>query len=91
MTALVKHAMGSWDLSLKLNITSTERYTNVSYGNIDITNEEEEFSLSDSELMNLPAKSAALGYCLATNKYMLAKRHGMIQGPTTRTRAMKIA
>ena len=41
--------------------------------------------------MNLPAKSAPSGYHLATHKYMLAKRHGLIQGPTTRTRAMKIA
>ena len=56
---------------------------NVSYGNIDITTEEEEFSLSDSEHMNLPAKSAPSGYHLATHKYMLAKRHGLIQGPTT--------
>ena len=56
---------------------------NVSYGNIDITTEEEEFSLSDSEHMNLPAKSAPSGYRLATHKYMLAKRHGLIQGPMT--------
>ena len=65
--------------------------SNVSYGNIDITTEEEEFSLSDSEHMNLPAKSAPSGYHLATHKYMLAKCHGLIQGPTTQTRAMKIA
>ena len=64
---------------------------NVSYGNIDITTEEEEFSLSDSECMNLPAKSAPSGYRLATHKYMLAKRHGLMHGPTTQTRAMKIA
>ena len=63
---------------------------NVSYGNIDTTTEEEDFSLSDSERMNLPAKSAPSGYHLATHKYMLAKQHGLIQGPKTRTRAMKI-
>ena len=65
--------------------------SNESYGNLDITTEEEEFSLSDSEAMNLPAKSAPSGYHLATHKYMLAQHHGLIQGPTTRTRAMKKA
>ena len=65
--------------------------SNVNYGNMDTTTEEEEFSLSESECMNLPAKSAPSGYHLATHKYMLAKHHGLIQGPTTRTRAMKIA
>ena len=64
--------------------------SNVNYGNMDTTTEEEEFSLSESERMNLPAKSALSGYHLATHKYMLAKRQGLIQGPTTRTRAMKI-
>ena len=39
---------------------------------MDTTTEEEEFSLSESERMNLPAKSAPSGYCLATHKYMLA-------------------
>ena len=65
--------------------------SNVNYGNMDTTTEEEEFSLSESERMNLPAKSAPSGYHFATHKYMLAKCHGLIQGPTTRTRAMKIA
>ena len=65
--------------------------SNVNYGNMDTTTEEEEFYFSESEHMNLPAKSAPSGYRLATHKYMLAKRHGLIQGPTTRTRAMKIA
>ena len=64
--------------------------SNVNYGNMDTTTEEEEFSLSESEHMNLPAKSAPSGYRLATHKYMLAKCHGLIQGPTTRTRAMRI-
>ena len=45
----------------------------------------------ESERMNLPAKSAPSGYHLATHKYMLAKCHGLIQGPTTQTRAMRIA
>ena len=65
--------------------------SNVNYGNMDTTTEEEEFSLSESERMNLQAKSAPTGYRLATHKYMLAKHHGLIQGPTTQTRAMKIA
>ena len=51
---------------------------------------EEDFSLSESEHMNLPAKSAPSGYRLATHKYMLAKHQGLIQGPLTRTRALKI-
>ena len=50
--------------------------SNVNYGNMDTTTEEEEFSLSESEHMNLPAKSAPSGYHLATHKYMLAKCHG---------------
>ena len=57
--------------------------SNVNYGNMDTTTEEEEFSLSESERMNLPAKSAPSGYHRATHKYMLAKCHGLIQGPTT--------
>ena len=40
--------------------------------------------------MNLPAKSAPSGYRLATHRYMLAKRKGLITGPATRTRALKI-
>ena len=40
--------------------------------------------------MNKPAKSAPSGYRLATHRYMLAKREGLIQGPTTRTKALKI-
>ena len=64
--------------------------SNVNYGNMDTTTEEEEFSLSESERMNLPAKSAPSGYCLTTHKSMLAKHHGLTQGPTTRTRAMRI-
>ena len=65
--------------------------SNVNYGNMDTTTKEEEFSLRESERMNLPGKSAPSGYRLATHKYMLAKHHGLIQGPTTRTRAIKIA
>ena len=41
--------------------------SNVNYGNMDTTTEEEEFSLSESECMNLPAKSAPSGYHLATH------------------------
>ena len=65
--------------------------SNVNYGNMDTTTEEEEFSLSEGERMNLLAKSALSEYRLATHKYMLAKRQGLIQGPITRMRAMKIA
>ena len=57
--------------------------SNVSYGNMDTTTEEEELSLSESEHMNVPAKSAPSGYQLATHKYMLAKHYGLIQGPVT--------
>ena len=64
--------------------------TNINYGNMDTTTEEDDFSLSESERMNVPAKSAPSGYQLATHKYMLAKCSGLIQGPATRTRAMKI-
>ena len=63
--------------------------TNINYGNMDTTTEEDEFSLSESERMNVPAKSAPSGYRLATHKYMLAKCSGLIQGPATRTRVMK--
>ena len=64
--------------------------TNINYGNMDTTTKEDEFSLSESECMNVPAKSAPSGYQLVTHKYMLAKCCGLIQGPATRTRAMKI-
>ena len=57
---------------------------------MDTTTKEDEFSLSESERMNVLAKSAPSGYRLATHKYMLAKRSGLIQGPATRTRVMKI-
>ena len=63
---------------------------NINYGIMDATMDEEEFSLSESEHMNLPAKSAPSGYRLATHRYMIAKRKGLIQGPLTRTRALKI-
>ena len=62
----------------------------INYGNTDATSEEEELIISDSEGMNIPAKSAPSGYQLAMHKYMLAKWHGLIQGPTTRTKALKI-
>ena len=64
---------------------------NISYELKDATTEEEENSLSESERMNLPAKSAPSGYRLATHKYMLAKRKGLIKGPATRTKALKIS
>ena len=64
--------------------------TNINYCNMETTTKEEELSLSESERMNVPAKSAPSGYRLATHKYMLAKRSGLIQGPAIRTRAMKI-
>ena len=64
--------------------------TNINYGYMETTTEGEELSLSESERMNVPAKSAPSGYRLATHKYMLAKCSGLIQGPATRTRAMKI-
>ena len=50
--------------------------SNINYGIMDATSEEEELLLSDSECMNLPAKSAPSGYILATHKYMLAKHQG---------------
>ena len=64
---------------------------NINYKIKDATTEEEDVSLSESEKMNLPIKSAPSGYHLATHKYMLAKRKGLIQGSATRTRALKIA
>ena len=63
---------------------------NISYEIKDATTEDEDPSLSKSEKMNLPAKSAPSGHRLATHKYMLAKRKGLIKGPATRTRALKI-
>ena len=54
----------------------------------ELTSEEE--ILSDSDRMNKPSKSAPSGYRLATHRYMLAKRKGLIHGPTTRTKALKI-
>ena len=36
--------------------------SNINYGIKDVTTDEEEFSLSESERMNLPAKSAPSGY-----------------------------
>ena len=63
---------------------------NISYEIKDATTEEEDVSLSESEKMNLPAKSTPSGYRLAMHKYMLAKRKGLIQGPVTRTKALKI-
>ena len=62
----------------------------VNYKIADLTSEEDERTLSDSERMNNPTKSAPSGYRLTTNKYMLAKCKGLIQGPTTRTKALKI-
>ena len=63
---------------------------NINYEIKDATTEDEDPSLSESEKMNLPAKSAPSGYRLASHKYMLAKRKGLIQGPAIRTRALKI-
>ena len=60
----------------------------INYKIADLTSEEE--ILSDSDKMNKPTKSAPSGYRLATHCYMLAKRKGLIQGPTTRTKALKI-
>ena len=64
--------------------------SNINYGNMDTTTEEDEFSVSESEHMNVPSKSAPSGYRLVTHKYTLAKCSGLIQGPATRTRVMKI-
>ena len=47
--------------------------SNINYGLMDVISEEEELIISDSEQMNIPAKSAPSGYRLATHKYMLAK------------------
>ena len=63
---------------------------NINYEIKDATTEDEDPSLSESEKMNLPAKSTPSGYCLASHKYMLAKRKGLIQGLAIRTRALKI-
>ena len=60
----------------------------INYKVADLTSEEE--FLSDSDKMNKPVKSAPLGYRLATHRYMLAKCKGLIQGPTTQTKALKI-
>ena len=60
----------------------------INYKIVELTSEEE--LLSDSDRMNKPAKSAPSGYRLATHRYMIAKRKGLIQGPTTRTKALKI-
>ena len=63
---------------------------NINYKIKDATSEDEDLSLSESEKMNLPAKSAPSGYHLTSHKYMLAKHKGLIQGPAIRTRALKI-
>ena len=63
---------------------------NINYKIKDATTEDEDPSLSESEKMNLPAKSAPSGYCLASHKYMLAKCKGLIRGPAIWTRALKI-
>ena len=60
----------------------------VNYKTPELTSEEE--VLSDTDRMNKPAKSAPSGYRLATHRYMLAKCKGLIQGPTTQTKALKI-
>ena len=60
----------------------------INYKIADLTSEEE--ILSDSDKMNKPAKSAPSGYRLTTHRYMLAKCKGLIKGPTTRTKALKI-
>ena len=60
----------------------------INYKIAELTSEEE--LLSDSDRMNKPAKSAPSGYRLATHRYMIAKRKGLIQGPKTRTKALKI-
>ena len=44
---------------------------NINYELKDATTEDEDPSQSESEKMNLPAKSAPSGYCLASHKYML--------------------
>ena len=53
---------------------------NINYEIKDATTEDEDPSQSESEKMNLPAKSAPSGYRLASHKYMLAKHRGLIQG-----------
>ena len=63
---------------------------NINYEIKDATTEDEDPSQSESEKMNLPAKSGPSGYCLASHKYMLAKRRGLVQGPAVRTKALKI-
>ena len=63
---------------------------NINYEIKDATTEDEDPSQSESEKMNLPAKSAPSGYRLASHKYMLAKCRGLIRGPAVRTRALKI-
>ena len=63
---------------------------NINYELKDTTTKEEDPSQSESEKMNLPAKSAPSGYRLASHKYMLAKRRGLIQDPAVRTKALKI-
>ena len=57
---------------------------NINYELKDATTEDEDPSQSESEKMNLPAKSAPSGYRLASHKYMLAKRRGLIQGQVER-------
>ena len=46
---------------------------NINYEIKDATTEDEDTSLSESEKINIPAKSAPSGYRLASHKYMLAK------------------
>ena len=40
--------------------------------------------------VNISDKSAPSGYRLAAHRYMVAKRKGLIEGPRTRTQALKI-
>ena len=75
-------------LNVKLKRPTRRAKKSINYKVADLTSEEE--LLSDSDKMNKPAKSAPSGYRLATHRYMLAKRKGLIQGPTTQTKALKI-
>ena len=48
-----------------------------------------EESVSDPKVLKSD-KSSPSGYRLATHRYMVAKKQGLIEGPRTRTRALKI-
>ena len=63
---------------------------NINYELKDTTTEDDDPSQSESEKMNVLARSAPSGYHLASHKYMLAKRKGLIRDPAVRTKALKI-